>query len=81
MTPADLALVLSDLVTSLVERRRAAGAEIELALPVEVSLERPKLREHGDWASSIALRLAKPLGGNPRASRSCRYAWTLTSRR
>ncbi len=67
MTPADLALVLSDLVTSLVERRRAAGAEIELALPVEVSLERPKLREHGDWASSIALRLAKPLGGNPRA--------------
>ncbi|MGX5696569.1 arginine--tRNA ligase [Agromyces soli] len=67
MTPADLALVLSDLVTALVERRRAAGAEVELTLPVEVSLERPKLREHGDWASSIALRLAKPLGGNPRA--------------
>jgi arginyl-tRNA synthetase len=67
VTPADLALVLSDLVTALVERRRAAGAEVELALPVEVSLERPKLREHGDWASSIALRLAKPLGGNPRA--------------
>lgn len=67
MTPADLSHALFDLVTSLVERRRAAGAEVELAVsPEQIVLERPKLREHGDWASSIAMRIAKPLGANPR---------------
>ncbi len=67
MTPADLSHALFDLVTALVERRRAAGAEVSLELaPGDVTLERPKLREHGDWASSIAMRVAKPLGSNPR---------------
>ena len=67
MTPADLSRALYDLVLALVERRRAAGTEVELALTVgEVTLERPKLREHGDWASSIAMRLAKQLGQSPR---------------
>lgn len=68
MTPADLSRALFDLVTVLVERRREAGDEVVLDLaPEAVTLERPKLREHGDWASSIALRIAKPLGTNPRA--------------
>lgn len=31
-----------------------------------VALERPKQAEHGDWATNIALQLAKPLGKNPR---------------
>lgn len=67
MTPADLSRVLFDLVSELVERRRAAGEEVSLELdPEAVTLERPKLREHGDWASSVALRIAKPLGSNPR---------------
>ncbi|MGR0220293.1 arginine--tRNA ligase [Agromyces sp. ZXT2-6] len=67
MTPADLSRVLFDLVSELVERRRAAGEEVSLDLvPEAVTLERPKLREHGDWASSIALRIAKPLGSSPR---------------
>lgn len=67
MTPADLSRVLFDLVAELVERRRAAGEEVSLELaPEAVTLERPKLRDHGDWASSIALRIAKPLGANPR---------------
>jgi arginyl-tRNA synthetase len=67
VTPADLSRVLFDLVSELVERRRAAGAAVELELaPEAVTLERPKLREHGDWASSIALRIAKPLGAVPR---------------
>ncbi|MCU1546953.1 MAG: arginine--tRNA ligase [Homoserinimonas sp.] len=29
-------------------------------------LDRPKNRDHGDWASNIAMKLAKPLGTNPR---------------
>ncbi|WP_281640399.1 arginine--tRNA ligase [Aurantimicrobium minutum] len=32
----------------------------------DVVLERPKNRDHGDWASSISLKLAKPWGVNPR---------------
>ncbi|MFE5672526.1 arginine--tRNA ligase [Agromyces sp. NPDC056523] len=68
MTPADLSRALYDLVMGLVARRREAGDVVALELaPEAVTLERPKLREHGDWASSIALRIAKPLGTNPRA--------------
>ncbi|MDA2980654.1 MAG: arginine--tRNA ligase [Actinomycetota bacterium] len=32
----------------------------------DIALERPKNREHGDWATSIALKLAKVVGSNPR---------------
>ncbi|ANJ27594.1 arginine--tRNA ligase [Agromyces aureus] len=67
MTPDDLSRALFDLVTAMVERRRQAGAEVELSLsPEQIVLERPKNRDHGDWASNIAMRLAKPLGSNPR---------------
>ena len=69
MTPAELSQSLLDLVNSLVERRRGEGAEIaDLGLTVaDVGLERPRNRDHGDWASSIAMKIAKPLGTNPRA--------------
>jgi arginyl-tRNA synthetase len=33
---------------------------------IEVGIQRPKSPEHGDFASNIALILAKPLGVNPR---------------
>jgi|TARA_B110000438_G_scaffold209536_1_gene201434 arginyl-tRNA synthetase len=33
---------------------------------IEVGIQRPKSPEHGDFASNIALILAKPLGKNPR---------------
>ncbi len=32
----------------------------------DIALERPKNRDHGDWATSIALKLAKAAGANPR---------------
>jgi len=35
-------------------------------VPESIPLERPKNRDHGDYASSIALQLAKPAGKNPR---------------
>jgi arginyl-tRNA synthetase len=35
-------------------------------IPVAVSLERPKNRDHGDYATSIALQLAKAAGKSPR---------------
>ncbi|WP_157002490.1 arginine--tRNA ligase [Agromyces laixinhei] len=67
MTPADLSLALYDLVLALVERRRAEGEEVVFELTAaEVVLERPKNREHGDWASNLAMRVAKPLSRSPR---------------
>jgi len=35
-------------------------------VPESIPLERPKNRDHGDYASSIALQLAKPAGKKPR---------------
>ncbi len=32
----------------------------------DIVLERPRNRDHGDWATNVAMRLAKPLGTNPR---------------
>nr|WP_235929023.1 arginine--tRNA ligase [Marisediminicola senii] len=32
----------------------------------DVGLERPRNRDHGDWSSNLALKLAKQLGANPR---------------
>ncbi len=41
---------------------RSAGLS-DTAVP---ALERPKQADHGDWATNIALQLAKPLDKNPR---------------
>ncbi|TFD69971.1 arginine--tRNA ligase [Cryobacterium gelidum] len=68
MTPAELSQSLFDLIQGVSERRRQAdtvGADLGLTL-ADVAVERPRNRDHGDWASSIALKIAKPLGANPR---------------
>ena len=39
---------------------------IEGSAPASITLERPKNRDHGDYATSIALQLAKAAGKNPR---------------
>ncbi|HZK58968.1 MAG TPA: arginine--tRNA ligase, partial [Cryobacterium sp.] len=68
MTPADLSQSLFELVIALIERRRPAesdSAEVGVSV-ADVTLERPKNRDHGDWASSISMKIAKALGANPR---------------
>ena len=40
--------------------------EISGEIPAVITLERPKNRDHGDYATSIALQLAKAAGKNPR---------------
>jgi arginyl-tRNA synthetase len=67
VTPAELAVAVRDAVVAAVE----AG---ELALPAgsvgdllaDVGLERPRSKERGDYATTVALRLAKPTGRPPR---------------
>jgi arginyl-tRNA synthetase len=62
VNPAQLATELLALATASGARR---GVELELT-ERDVVLERPRNREHGDWASSVALKLAKSLGVSPR---------------
>ncbi|MFC9892075.1 arginine--tRNA ligase [Nocardia sp. NPDC127579] len=62
MTPADLASLL-----------RATAAEVLVergldptVLPDEVTVERPRNPEHGDYATNVAMQVAKKVGANPR---------------
>jgi len=62
MNPAELQVAVGDLVRSAAARR---GADLSLS-DVDVVLERPRSREHGDWASTVAMRVAKRIGVPPR---------------
>jgi arginyl-tRNA synthetase len=79
VNPDQLADQLYAIVTRMVERRRAeqgpaeqgpveqgAGERQQILTRSDIRLDRPKNRDHGDWASNAAMRLAKPLGVNPR---------------
>jgi arginyl-tRNA synthetase len=61
VTPAELA----DAVAAAVRTAVDAG-DLAVQPPAEVKIERPKVKEHGDYATSIALQLAKPAGRPPR---------------
>jgi arginyl-tRNA synthetase len=62
VNPADLSALLLTVVQRILGEREAPQ-ELTVA---DVPLERPRNREHGDWASNIAMKLAKPLGVAPR---------------
>ena len=63
MTQALTAALLA-VITSLAEELRPGASEgLSVA---DITLGRPKSRDHGDWASNAALKLAKNLGVNPR---------------
>ncbi|HQC28809.1 MAG TPA: arginine--tRNA ligase [Methylotenera sp.] len=53
--------------THLTQLLAIAAKTIAPELQVDILLERPKSPEHGDFATNIALVLAKPLKLNPRA--------------
>jgi len=63
VTPADLSAAIVGILNQLQTVGQLAAGE----LPAEVVIERPKNREHGDWATNAALQLAKNFGTNPRA--------------
>ena len=57
--------LLQSAVLAAVDRIITSG-QISGDAPTSIVLERPKNREHGDYATSIALQLAKAAGRNPR---------------
>lgn len=65
MTPAELSQVLHAVLTSAVDD--GALSLDPAAVPATVPVERPRSREHGDWATNVALQLAKKAGVAPRA--------------
>ncbi|MEY4366974.1 MAG: hypothetical protein RLZ28_389 [Actinomycetota bacterium] len=63
MTPADLSAALLSILAKL----QSTGALGEAELPTEIVVERPKNRDHGDWATNVAMKSAALFGLNPRA--------------
>ena len=62
MTPAELRDAVRAAVAACVD-----NGELTVVVPDEVTVERPKVKEHGDYATSVALQLAKSAGLPPRA--------------
>ena len=65
MTPAQLSAALRAALVHAVEDGTFTLDPADV--PADVHLERPRQREHGDWATNVALQLAKKAGTNPRA--------------
>ena len=64
MNPDQLAAAVLAVVIDVVERRDAVAAgELTVA---DIALERPRNRDHGDWATSVALKQSKRVGMPPR---------------
>ncbi|MSZ57797.1 MAG: arginine--tRNA ligase, partial [Actinobacteria bacterium] len=61
VTPDALAACVRDALAGLV-----STGTLSIDVPAEVHIERPKSREHGDYATNIALALAKQAGVAPR---------------
>ncbi|WP_067437174.1 arginine--tRNA ligase [Nocardioides jensenii] len=64
MTPDQLSAAVVASLTSLVDEGALALPD---GVPSEVTIERPRQKGHGDYATNVALQLAKKAGTNPRA--------------
>ncbi|MCW2765943.1 MAG: arginine--tRNA ligase [Nocardioides sp.] len=64
MTPEQLSATIVDALTTL----SGEGAiTLPDGVPTTVTVERPRQKGHGDYATNVAMRLAKSAGMNPRA--------------
>lgn len=63
MTPQTLVTVIRETLERLVER---GDIQLDGPVPTDILVERPKVREHGDYATNISMRLAKNAGMKPR---------------
>ncbi|NMN98976.1 arginine--tRNA ligase [Antrihabitans stalactiti] len=62
MTPADLAELLRGTTAKVLAER---GLDPSV-LPAELTVERPRNPEHGDYSTNVAMRIGKAAGVNPR---------------
>ncbi|WJY67828.1 arginine--tRNA ligase [Corynebacterium auris] len=62
MTPADLAATIKRATTDVLTAHELDATVV----PETVTVERPRNPEHGDYATNIALQVAKKAGTNPR---------------
>jgi arginyl-tRNA synthetase len=65
---------LADAVRAALEAAVAAG-ELTVPVPDEVTIDRPRSREHGDYATPVALKLAKVAGLPPRKIAEALEPW------
>ena len=67
MSPEALSELISAIAHDLVAQGKAGDLTDDLIPPVDkLTVMRPKDRAHGDWASNIAMQLAKKAGMKPR---------------
>lgn len=64
MTPQQLSTAVVDALEALVA---AGDLALPEGVPSQVTVERPRQRSHGDYATNVAMQLAKRAGTNPRA--------------
>ncbi len=64
MNPAQLSAAVVDALASLVD---SGALVLPDGVPTEVTIERPRQKGHGDYATNVAMQLAKKAGTNPRA--------------
>ncbi|MDH6680682.1 arginyl-tRNA synthetase [Rhodococcus sp. LBL1] len=62
MTPADLAELLRGTAAKVLAEH---GLDVSV-LPATLTVERPRNPEHGDYATNVAMQVAKKAGTNPR---------------
>jgi arginyl-tRNA synthetase len=61
VTPAQLGAAVREAVSAAV-----GAGELAVQVPEQVSVERPRSKDHGDYATNVALQLAKAAGRPPR---------------
>ncbi|HEU5038995.1 MAG TPA: arginine--tRNA ligase [Nocardioides sp.] len=63
MTPEQLSTAIVDVLTTL---STEGAITLPDGVPTSVTVERPRQKGHGDYATNVALQLAKKAGTNPR---------------
>ena len=58
--------IQDEISAAILQVLRDAHSQLNCDIPTSLNLERPKNRDHGDYATSIALALSKPSGIAPR---------------
>ena len=64
MTPDQLSSLIVDVLTTLSDE---GAVTLPDGVPTAVTVERPRQKGHGDYATNVAMQLAKKAGTNPRA--------------